>query len=107
MTAQQYLSNQRNKMKTQIITALILAASITASAQTKHLAPVSKIALTDKQVLGIDSAINAACANIDSKSLTKFITDRLQPLYRQITEQMIADKPKEVIAPPKEVKSKN
>jgi hypothetical protein len=90
-----------------LLTITLLSAAMAASGQSKHLAPVSKIELTDKQVLGIDSAINAACANIDSKSLTKFITDRLQPLYRQITEQMIADKPKEVIAPPKEVKSKN
>jgi hypothetical protein len=90
-----------------LLTITLLSAAMAVSGQTKHLAPVSKIALTDKQVLGIDSAINAAVANIDSKSLTKFITDRLQPLYRQITEQMIADKPKEVIALPKEVKPKN
>jgi hypothetical protein len=79
-----------------LLTITLLFAAMEVSAQTKHLAPVSKIELTDKQVLGIDSAITVALSNVDSKSQTKFITDRLQPLYRQITEQMVADKPKEV-----------
>lgn len=86
--------------KTAILTALI-ALSITVNAQQAKLPAKLKIDLTDKQVLRIDSAINAAATWTDSKGATNWFTKSFQPLYEQIRSQMILDTVKVKTAPKK------
>jgi archaellum biogenesis protein FlaJ (TadC family) len=81
-------------MKTALtITLLILSLGV--KGQSK-LPTTAIIKLTDKQVLKLDSAINIISQQLDSKSLTNFLQQAVAPIYQQVREQMVADKPKEV-----------
>ena len=66
---------------------LLLLASLGATAQTK-LPPKVTINLTDKQVLRIDSAINAATMWTDSKQATQWFAGSFQPFYEQVRKQL-------------------
>jgi len=49
------------------------------------------ITLTDKQVLSIDSAINAGQSWTDSKQATQWYGQRFAPFYEQVRKQMVTD----------------
>jgi len=78
-------------MKKVILTTLsIVLFSIAASAQQKLPAKVT-ITLTDRQVMSIDSAINAGSTWTDSKQATQWYGQRFAPFYEQVRKQMATD----------------
>ena len=72
-----------------LFTLSALLFSISATAQ-KLPAKVT-ITLTYKQVLSIDSAINAGQSWTDSKQATQWYGQRFAPFYEQVRKQMIVD----------------
>lgn len=72
-----------------LLTICLLTASISASAQ--KLPSKVTITLTDKQVLRIDSAINAGASWTDSKQATTWFGKAFDPFYEQVRKQMIVD----------------
>lgn len=78
-------------MKSTLITLVLIAAMGTAKGQTKHLAKVNIIKLSDREVLRLDSALTATYGSIDSKGLTNYLQRAVLPIYQQIQGQMIAD----------------
>lgn len=76
-------------MKRTIYTIALLGMAISASAQ--KLPSKVTITLTDKQVLRLDSAINAGANFIDSKQATQWFSSSFTPFYEQVRKQMIVD----------------
>jgi hypothetical protein len=85
-------------MKKLLITIAILTASITLKAQ-QHLPAKVKIELTEKQVMRIDSAINMASNQIDSKQFTLWFGKLFEPIYSQLRQQLVTDTVKKVKKP--------
>jgi len=72
-----------------LLTICLLTASISASAQ--KLPSKVTITLTDKQVLRIDSAINAGQSWTDSKGATQWYIKSFEPLYIEVRKLFITD----------------
>jgi len=72
-----------------LLTITLLIAGLSASAQ--KLPAKATIVLTDRQILRMDSAINAASTWTDSKQATSWYSASFTALYEQIRKQMIVD----------------
>ena len=82
---------------TQKLTIALLGMALMAgAAQAQTLPKEVTIKLTDKQVLRLDSAIRIVSGQLDSKSLTSYLNEATVPIFNQVRQQLVADKPKEV-----------
>jgi hypothetical protein len=72
-----------------LLTLTLLIAGLSASAQ--KLPSKVTITLTDKQVLRIDSAINAGASWTDSKGSTQWYSKAFESFYEQVRKQIIID----------------
>jgi len=72
-----------------LLTLTLLIVGLSVSAQ--KLPVKVTITLTDKQVLKIDSAVNAGQSWTDSKQATQWFGNAFSPFYEQVRKQMVVD----------------
>lgn len=72
-----------------ILTTLLISSALFASAQ--KLPSKVTITLTDRQVLRIDSAIQAASNWTDSKQATQWYIKAFEPFYIEVRRQLTID----------------